>query len=58
MIDHCLAAEERKDMKLRNIIYKSDEGLVFIGMQYPGYYQTQVWSASDLQRRYNEIHPK
>ena len=56
--DHCLTAEQRKDMRLRNVIYKRPEGLVFIGMQYPGYYQTQIWSASDLRRRYDEIHPK
>lgn len=58
IIDHCLTAEERKDMKVRNIVCKRGEGLIFIGMQYPGYYQTQVWPASDLQLRYDEIHPK
>ena len=38
-IDHCLTAEQRKGMKLRNIIYKPGEPLAFIGLQYPGSYQ-------------------
>ena len=39
IIDHCLTAEQRKGMKLRNIIYKPGEPLAFIGLQYPGSYQ-------------------
>ena len=58
IIDHCLTAEQRKDVRLRNVIYKRGDGLVFLGVQYPGSYQTQVWPASDLRRRYDEIHPK
>jgi hypothetical protein len=53
-IDHCLTAEQRKGMKLRNIIYKPGEPFAFIGLQYPGSYQTQGWAASELQRLYAE----
>jgi hypothetical protein len=57
-IDHCLTAEQRKGMKLRNIIYKRGEQFAFIGLQYPGSYQTQVWAASELERLYAETRPK
>ena len=57
-IDHCLTVEQRKGMKLRNIIYKPGEPFAFIGLQYPNSYQTQVWAASELQRLYAEIQPK
>jgi hypothetical protein len=53
--DYCLTPEERKDMRQQNIIYKRGEGLVFIGMQYPNHYSTQIWAARDLERRYREI---
>jgi hypothetical protein len=53
--DYCLTPEERKGMKLQNIIYKRDEGLVFIGIQYPDHYSTQAWAARDLERRYREV---
>jgi hypothetical protein len=58
IMDQCLPPEERKDMTQQNIIYKCGEPFVFIGMQYPGYYSTQVWSATDLLRRYAESHSK
>jgi hypothetical protein len=58
IIDHCLPPEQRKGVKLRNMIYKPGEPLAFIGLQYPGYYSTQAWPASDLERRYAEIHPR
>jgi hypothetical protein len=54
IVDHCLTAEQRKGMKLRNMVYKPGEPLAFIGLQYPGYYQTLVWPAIDLRRRYDE----
>jgi hypothetical protein len=58
VIDHCLTAEERKDMNLRSIIYETGEPLAFIGVQHPAYYQTQIWPASDLQFQHNETHLK
>jgi hypothetical protein len=58
IIDHCLTAEQRKGMKLRNMVYKPGEPLAFIGLQYPRHYSTQCWSASELQRLYAEIHSK
>jgi hypothetical protein len=58
VVDHCLTAEERKRVKLRNIIYEPSEGLAFVGLQYPTYYQTQGWSASELRRLYDVIYSK
>ena len=54
IIDHCLTAEQREGMKLRNIIYKPGEPLAFVGLQYPSSYQTLILPAIDLRRRYNE----
>jgi hypothetical protein len=45
-------------VRLRSIIYKPGEPLAFVGLQYPSAYQLQVWPASDLRRRYDEIHSK
>lgn len=62
IIENYLSAEQRKDMRLQNIIYKRRRkkkvyiGLIFIGMQYPGHYTTQIWSVEDVQNRHDEIH--
>lgn len=62
VIENYLTAEQRKGMRLQNIIYKRRRkgkayiGLLFIGMQYPGHYTTQIWSVEDVQNRYDEIH--
>src|ERR1700733_3953584 len=54
IIKHCLTAEQREGMKLRNIVYKPDEPLAFVGLQYPKSYQTLILPAIDLRRRYDE----
>ena len=58
ILDYCLTTEQRKCVRLRSIIYKPGEPLAFVGLQYPSAYQLQVWPASDLRRRYDEIHSK
>ena len=56
--DHYVREEERKGMRLQNIIYKSGFTFAFIGIQYPRSYATQIWAASEVLRMYAEIRSK
>lgn len=56
--DHYVSEEERKDMRLHNIIYKPGFTVAFIGIQYPRSYSTQIWAASEVRRLYAEIRSK
>ena len=56
IMDHCLTPQQRKNARPQNIIYKRGDGLVFVGIQYPTGYLTQIWSASSLERGIKEIH--
>ena len=56
--DHYVKEEERKGMRLQNIIYKLGFPFAFLGIQYPHSYATQVWAASEVLRMYAEIRSK
>jgi hypothetical protein len=56
--DHYVKEEERKGMRLQNIIYKLGFSFAFIGIQYPRSYVTQAWAASEVLRMYAEIRSK
>ncbi len=51
--EHCLKDHERSG-KPQNIIFKESPGFIFLGLQYPGHYQTKCFSATELLLRYRQ----
>jgi len=52
IMDHCLTPEQRRIARPQNIIYKRGSELVFVSIQYPNHYTTQIWATRVLKRLY------